>query len=98
MSKVTSKRQVTIPKELADRYRIEPGDEIRWIPSGDEIRVVPAGAPKDVRLTVEDRLELFDRATERRDRRQASEGGLATDGRADRGWTRDELHDHGRPG
>ena len=28
MSKVTSKRQVSIPKEVADRYGIEPGDEI----------------------------------------------------------------------
>ncbi|PZP64635.1 MAG: AbrB family transcriptional regulator, partial [Azospira oryzae] len=28
MAKVTSKLQVTLPKALAQRYRIRPGDEI----------------------------------------------------------------------
>jgi bifunctional DNA-binding transcriptional regulator/antitoxin component of YhaV-PrlF toxin-antitoxin module len=28
MAKVTSKRQVTVAKEIADRYGIEPGAEI----------------------------------------------------------------------
>ncbi len=30
MSKVTSKLQVTIPRALALRYGIRPGDEVRW--------------------------------------------------------------------
>jgi AbrB family looped-hinge helix DNA binding protein len=30
MSKVTSKLQVTIPKALAVKYGIRPGDEVRW--------------------------------------------------------------------
>ena len=92
MSKVTSKRQVTIPKEVADRYRIRPGDEIQWIPSGSEIRVVPAGASAPSRPGVEDRLVLFDRASERRD-------GLARPGAqpaSDRGWSREELYERGR--
>ena len=95
MSKVTSKRQVTIPKEVADRYRIEPGDEIQWIPSGDEIRVVRTGATVGSRLNVDQRLKLFDRATERRDDR-LSEAGAVLVAERDRGWTRDELYD--RPG
>jgi bifunctional DNA-binding transcriptional regulator/antitoxin component of YhaV-PrlF toxin-antitoxin module len=37
MSKLTSKRQVKVPKEIADRYRLGPGDEIRWVPAGSEI-------------------------------------------------------------
>ncbi len=93
MSKVTSKRQVTIPKSLADRYGISAGDEIRWVAAGDEIRVLPAGASPARRLTADDRLELFDRATARRDARALS--GAPTPG-TDRGWTRDELHDRGR--
>jgi AbrB family looped-hinge helix DNA binding protein len=95
MSKVTSKRQVTIPKEVADRYRIEPGDEIRWVPSGDEIRVIPPGSRPSARLGVEQRLALFDRATERREGRGG--GAEATGGpTVERGWTRSELYERGR--
>jgi AbrB family looped-hinge helix DNA binding protein len=32
MSKVTSKLQITIPKALAERYGIHPGDEIDFEP------------------------------------------------------------------
>ena len=30
MAKVTSKLQVTVPKALAERYGIRPGDDIRF--------------------------------------------------------------------
>lgn len=98
MSKVTSKRQVTIPKEVADRYRIEPGDEIEWVPAGDEIRVVRAGATPRSRLSVEARLKLFDRATERRDLRLREQEAVASPDDRGRGWTREELYDRGRAG
>ena len=45
MAKVTSKLQVTIPKALAERYGIRPGDEIDWEPAGQFIRVVPSAEP-----------------------------------------------------
>lgn len=64
MSKVTAKRQVTIPKHLADEYEIFPGDRLEWIRAGDGIRVVLAGRSGG-ELTTEERLKLFDRATER---------------------------------
>jgi AbrB family looped-hinge helix DNA binding protein len=96
MSKVTSKRQVTIPKEVADRYRIEPGDEIEWIPVGDEIRVITAGTARVGSLDVPDRLAAFDRATVRRDERAAGASTKPTEQNALRGWTREELHDRGR--
>jgi bifunctional DNA-binding transcriptional regulator/antitoxin component of YhaV-PrlF toxin-antitoxin module len=35
MAKVTSKLQVTLPKVLAERYDIEPGDEIAELCSED---------------------------------------------------------------
>jgi AbrB family looped-hinge helix DNA binding protein len=96
MSKVTSKRQVTIPKEVADRYRIEPGSEIEWIPAGDEIRVIPPGTARTGRLEVADRLAAFDRATRRRDERATGTAAHPTDDKARRGWTREELHERGR--
>lgn len=88
MAKVTSKLQVTIPKRLAARYAIRPGDEIDWEAGGDAIRIVPRdrrpGTP-----SLPERLAIFDAATERIERR----GGATSDTPPrDRGWTRDELY------
>ena len=35
MAKVTSKLQVTVPRAIADRYGIRPGDDIEWIATGE---------------------------------------------------------------
>ena len=92
MSKVTSKLQVTLPKVLADRYGIHPGDEIEWKPAGDAIRVEIARSGQP--MTVAERLALFDAATERQRRRQA--GWRRKWRKTDRGWTRGDLyHDRG---
>jgi AbrB family looped-hinge helix DNA binding protein len=96
MGKVTSKRQVTIPKAMADQYGIEPGDVIDWVPAGEEIRMVVSGRTSSRALTVEERLRLFDQATDRRDARTDPEP--TTPEEAERGWTREELYDRGRPG
>lgn len=95
MSKVTSKRQVTIPKEIADRYGIEAGDELDWVPAGDAIRVILPKRQRYESLSVEERLELFDRATERQRRRQ--EGRAGSEPTKDRGWGREDLYDRARP-
>ena len=92
MGKVTSKLQVTVPKAIADEYRIKPGDEILWVSSGDSIRVTLPGrgpAPVDRRA----RLRLFDQATER----QARRGQPPSKSAKARGWTREELYERGRP-
>jgi len=91
MSKVTSKLQVTVPKEIADRYGIRPGSEIHWIPAGDGLRVVPASlAPTSVDQA--ERLQLFDAATARQRKRQRR----VTPARVkDRGWKREDLYDRG---
>lgn len=98
---MTSKRQVTLPKELADEYGIQPGDEIGWERAGEAIRVVPAARSRP-EVTPEERLALFDEATRRREARwaDASEPDAGTDERAvaGRGWTREELHGRGRAG
>ena len=38
MAKVTSKLQVTVPKALAERHGIAPGDEIDWQSAGSNHR------------------------------------------------------------
>jgi AbrB family looped-hinge helix DNA binding protein len=93
MSKVTSKLQVTLPKALADKYGIRPGDEIEWKPAGDGIRVdVGRERPS---LTKAQKLALFDDSWKRQLKRQA---GLKPVARPlTRGWTREELYTRGRP-
>jgi bifunctional DNA-binding transcriptional regulator/antitoxin component of YhaV-PrlF toxin-antitoxin module len=91
MAKVTSKLQVTLPKALAERYAIRPGDEIAWEAAGDVIRVVPGrGTPPPDR---EARLRLFDRASERQRRRDRS---FKKTDAPSRGWSREELYERGR--
>jgi AbrB family looped-hinge helix DNA binding protein len=92
MSKVTSKYQVTLPKAIAQRYGIRPGDDIDWAPAGDAIRVTPSGsrAASDDR---ESRLRLFDQATERHRQRMR---GRKLAHPAKRGWTREDLYGRGR--
>jgi len=89
---VTSKLQVTVPKTVAEHYRIRPGDEIQWLIAGDTIRVVPARR-KAATLTTAERLRRFDLATARQQKRDAS--APARGGRT-RGWTREELYRRGR--
>jgi AbrB family looped-hinge helix DNA binding protein len=92
MAKVTSKYQVTLPKAIAQRYSIRPGDEIEWVAAGDVIRVVPSTG----QVMAEDRdsrLRLFDQATDRHGRRPSASKTPRTGGR---GWTREDLYERGR--
>jgi len=94
MAKVTSKRQVTIPKAIADRYRIREGDELEFVPAGDAIRVLPPGSAVEPR-PVTARLALFDAATARQRARQGTRAPARGKGKG-RGWTREDLYDRGR--
>jgi len=92
MAKVTSKYQVTVPKTIAERYKIRPGDDIDWVAAGEVIRVIPQGkqaASEDL----ESRLRLFDQATERH-RRRALPGKIQQS--RVRGWRREDLYARGR--
>jgi AbrB family looped-hinge helix DNA binding protein len=92
MAKVTSKYQVTVPKAIADEFKIRPGDEIEWVAAGEVIRVIPPGkglVPEDQ----ESRLRLFDQATERLRRRPARRQNKRSRGR---GWRREDLYTRGR--
>ena len=92
MAKVTSKLQVTLPKALAERHGIRPGDEITWQSAGDVIRVIPRA--RTAAPTTEDRLRVFDQASARQRRRNRAQPGPREV--ASRGWTREELYQRGR--
>ena len=92
MSTVTSELTVTIPKAIAERYGIVPGDEVEFVPEGPSIRLVPAAAAERP-LDVAERLRLFDESVERQRTRQDERAwGPATAGEL-RGWTRDDLYE-----
>jgi AbrB family looped-hinge helix DNA binding protein len=95
MSKVTSKLQVTVPKSLAQQLGIRPGDDIEWEAAGEVLRISKAKRRRkgnDLKL----RLELFDQATQRQERRQSGQGGSKPP--ASRGWKREDLYARGRAG
>jgi len=95
VSRVTSKLQVTIPKAIAQRYGIEPGQEIDWLDAGEAIRVVPeAGRRRTVDVGM--RLALYDAATLRQRARERTPPRASTP--VDRGWTREELYERGSAG
>ena len=97
MPKVTNKLRVTIPKSLANKYGIRPGDQLDWVPAGDAIRVAPA-RPAAHELDLETRLRLFDEATDRqreRARKLSNDGRLNTKEPVDRGWKREDLYTRG---
>lgn len=89
---MTSKYQISIPKRLADRLSITPGDDIEWSVAGDELRISRPSA--GTVLSREEKLAMFDAGTRRQAvrNRQAKTNGKHTD----RGWTRDELYERGR--
>ena len=91
MSKITSKYQVSIPKALAERLDMSPGDEIEWRIAGEELRIARAKAGE---LSTPRRVELFDQATKRQSARDRAR--KPSRKAASRGWTRAELYDRGR--
>jgi AbrB family looped-hinge helix DNA binding protein len=95
MAKVTSKLQVTIPKLLAARHNIEPGDDVEWKDAGDAIRLEPIEKSGFGGSTVADRLKWFDDATARQRRRRAMAPPNIASTNQGRGWTREELYSRG---
>jgi len=96
MPKVNGKLQVTLPKALADRYGIRPGDEINWQPAGGYIFLIPPSHSRP-ELSTEERLRVFDEATKRQREREAevkAELGEIEQPK-DRGWTREDLYRRG---
>ena len=93
---MTSKLQVTVPKAIATQYRIKPGDEVLWVAAGDAVRLVPSHHARK-ESTPARRLALFDLATVRQRQRERDSAVSGKRKQRDRGWTREELYDRGRP-
>ncbi|HKO02983.1 MAG TPA: AbrB/MazE/SpoVT family DNA-binding domain-containing protein [Thermoanaerobaculia bacterium] len=92
MGKITSKYQVSIPKALAERVGVKPGDDVEWRVAGHEFRVVPGRSTEKV-VSTEERLKMFDAGT----RRQAARNGRRrVEATSTRGWKREDLYDRGR--
>ncbi|MCY4378367.1 MAG: AbrB/MazE/SpoVT family DNA-binding domain-containing protein [Candidatus Dadabacteria bacterium] len=95
MCKINSKFQVTLPKAIAERYGIQPGDDIRFEEAGETIRVVPPNTRMQKKdLDTETRLRIFDEAMARQ---RAREAGRTRAPATERGWTREELYTRGSP-
>ncbi len=92
MSRVTSKFQVSIPRELARSLAIQPGDDLIWESAGDSLNVRPRRAAAAPALSIAARLRLFDETTARIEERlrQRAAGPRESDGR---GWTREDLYE-----
>jgi bifunctional DNA-binding transcriptional regulator/antitoxin component of YhaV-PrlF toxin-antitoxin module len=89
MSKVTRKLQISVPKVLADRYGIAPGDDLAWEAAGDGLRLLTK-RESQARLSKHERLRLFDAATERQRKREREQPIPPS---SSRGWTRDDLYE-----
>lgn len=68
-SRVTTGRRLTIPKELANDFAIQPGCDVEWFIEGDAMHLVPRATGK----IVAQRLALFDAATERQKARERND-------------------------
>ncbi|MFN8149614.1 MAG: AbrB/MazE/SpoVT family DNA-binding domain-containing protein [Solirubrobacterales bacterium] len=91
MAKVTSKRQVTIPKVIADRYGIATGDELefRRAGSGDDPGRRAYGSPPGAGS----RFQPPPFGTLRRCGSAAAARTLS----GASGWSREELYERARP-
>jgi AbrB family looped-hinge helix DNA binding protein len=92
VARVTSKLQVTLPKALAERFGIAPGDEFEWEAAGDVIRIVPSRRRASA-SAIDDRLRCFDAAEKRQRRRERQQP--KPDDAKDRGWKREDLYTRG---
>ncbi len=99
MAKITSKLQLTIPKVVADQYRIRPGDEVDLAPSGSFVRMTPPSRRRDG-LTVAQRVRLFRQLLahyRNRWRSEAKARRAKARVEALRGWKREDLYTRGSP-
>lgn len=92
---MTSKLQVTIPKAIAERHGIKPGDDLEWVSNGTSILVLPhvaSGPHPDPEV----RLRMFDEDTKRIDELQRGRNLPNREGQG-RDWKREDLYDRGFP-
>jgi AbrB family looped-hinge helix DNA binding protein len=92
VAKVTSKLQITLPKRIAEKHGIVPGDEIRIESTGNTITIAPGNVSSQAMLSREERLRLFDEATRRLEKNAARLSASVT---KKRDWKREDLYSRG---
>lgn len=95
MSKVSSKYQITLPRDLARSHRISPGEEVVFEEAGSALYLRRGGQRNDsIKAQGLERVASFDRASQRQEARNRKYS-RHTQASEDRGWTRDELYQRG---
>ena len=95
MPKVTSKLQITIPKAIAEKYGIKPGDNIEFRPTAMGIYIVPGEYYKDSRVSLAERKRLFAESTGYVEQRAKELNIQPVEDESVRDWTREELYTRG---
>jgi len=95
MSKVSTKYQITLPRDLARAHQIVPGEEVVFEEAGSALYL--RREQKDTSSSEDtgiDRLKRFDSASARQDLRNRtwSSSIVTTPDASDRGWTREDLY------
>jgi bifunctional DNA-binding transcriptional regulator/antitoxin component of YhaV-PrlF toxin-antitoxin module len=95
MAKVNSNLELPIPRAIAERYGIRPGDELEVLPANDSIRVIPVRhdeSQERVAARLSRFREMLRQYDETADKRPAFASGQ-------RGWHCEDLYqDRGFPG
>jgi bifunctional DNA-binding transcriptional regulator/antitoxin component of YhaV-PrlF toxin-antitoxin module len=89
MAKVNSNLELPIPRAIAERYDIRPGDDLEVLPANDSIRVIPA-RHSESRQSVDTRLSRFREMLKQYDETADQRPAFAWE---DRGWHREDLYD-----
>lgn len=84
--RVTTKGQVTIPKEIRDHLGIVPGSEVEFLREADGVRFVAAGG----QLTKAERMRAFEQSL---DRMAGTIDTMGLDGKAYVDWLRGPRED-----
>lgn len=95
MSKVSSKYQITLPRELARSHRIEPGEQVFFEDAGSAIYLRRGEADSPIATdALAEKLSRFDAANERQAARER-DWPVPSEPPSERGWTREELYQRG---
>ena len=95
MSKVSSKYQITLPRDLARSHQISPGEEVLFEEAGSAL-YLRRGVQHDKTAngSAQERIKSFDQASQRQEQRDRAYVGTSSSS-GDRGWTRNELYQRG---
>ncbi len=89
MAKVNNNLELPIPRAIAERYGIRPGDELEVLPANDSIRLIPARHGES-QESIETRLGRFREMLKQYDETADKRPAFAWE---ERGWHREDLYE-----